>query len=170
MDPLVHVAEQAPGVFVGAKMIIYCIGFVIFCTSMLLARRAIEVPNSGQGPIIFAGLLGGSMMLVVPALPDVLLASVYGNSVTAQPLLSRIDGGDPVNTSRAAAFQILALVGWVYAMKGLVMFARGAPRGTTTYAAAFWTFVAGSLCTAPMAFFNLASNSLGFGPMLNAVP
>lgn len=167
MDPLVHAAEQAPGIFVGAKLVMYAIGFVIFTTSMLALRRAIETPNSGQGPLIAAGLIGGALILLVPVLPNVLLASVYGEGVQSQPLLSRIEGGDPLQTSKLAALQILAIIGWIFAMKGLVMFARGAPKGTTTYAAAFWTFTAGALATAPLAFINTAGSSLGFGPLLS---
>jgi hypothetical protein len=167
MDPLVHVAEQAPDVLIGARLVIYAVGLVVFTMSFLALRRAIAMPNSGQGTLIAAGLVGGALMLAAPALPNVLLATVYGDGVSAQPLLSRIPNGDPVTSNRLAALQILALIGWIFAFKGLVMFARGAPRGTCTYSAAFWTFVSASICTAPLALFNLTGNSLGFGPLFS---
>lgn len=157
MDTMVHVGTQVPMVVSGITLLSYLLGFLALGAGIL---RISQTDDSSMLRLASWMIIGGVLLMNLSAVPAALLLSL---SPAAAPdaLLSSAPQSDPIETSLWVGRQLLALIGWVCMIRGLLMLTYSVPRGQATMGSAVWTLIASALLTAPTAVTSIIRATVG---------
>ncbi len=167
MEMLQTMTREAYLIQSGLVKVALCLGFLFLFLSVHSARK---LAGSNAQPdkwrTVIYGLVGGTLLFNINAVPLMVLGSIYGAGTNPDALLSTMPGsvtGAGADALKFAAFQVIAVIGWYYGISGLFKITYSAPRGEATMTEGIVQCVAGIIATAPSAYMAMMGATVNWG-------